>query len=67
MLVTPLGNLSLLILKPVSLTLSLLLDDEPLVDPEDDVVDEVDDDLRNSSLKKKKNEYSHFVFVRFNI
>ena len=54
MLVTPLGNLSLLILKPVSLTLSLLLDDEPLVDPEDDVVDEVDDDLRNSSLKKKE-------------
>ena len=53
MLVTPLGNLSRLILKPVSLTLSLLLDDEPLVDPEDDVVDEADDDFRNSSLKKK--------------
>ena len=54
MLVTPLGNLSRLILKPVSLTLSLLLDDEPLVDPEDDVVDEADDDFRNSSLKKKQ-------------
>ena len=67
MLVTPLGNLSLLILKPVSLTLSLLLDDEPLVDPEDDVVDEVDDDFRNSSLKKKKSKYSHFVFVRYDI
>ena len=59
MLVTPLGNLSLLILKPVSLTLSLLLDDEPLVDPEDDVVDEVDDDLRNSSLKKKRKTSIH--------
>ena len=54
MLVTPLGNLSRLILKPVSLTLSLLLDDEPLVDPEDDVVDEADDDFRNSSLKKRQ-------------
>ena len=43
MLVTPLGNLSLLILKPVSLTLSLLLDDEPLVDPEDDDADDCDE------------------------
>ena len=60
MLVTPLGNLSLLILKPVSLTLSLLLDDEPLVDPEDDVVDEVDDDFRNSSLKKKEKQVFTF-------
>ena len=50
MLVTPLGNLSRLIRKPVSLMLSLLLDDEPLVDPKDDVVDEDDEDFCIFSL-----------------
>ena len=48
--VTPLGNLSRLILKPVSLMLSLLLDDELFVDPKDDVVDEDDDDFCIFSL-----------------
>ena len=48
--VTPLGNLSRLIRKPVSLMLSLLLDDELFVDPKDDVVDEDDDDFCIFSL-----------------
>ena len=47
---TPLGNLSRLIRKPVSLMLSLLLDDELFVDPKDDVVDEDDDDFCIFSL-----------------
>ena len=50
MLVTPLGNLSRLIRKPVSLMLSLLLDDEPFVDPKDDVVEEEEEDFCIFSL-----------------
>jgi hypothetical protein len=45
MFVTPLGSFNRLILNPVTLTLSLVSEEVPFFDPEDEVEDELVEDF----------------------